>query len=227
MLAFFTILIMLAVGYALLREGIFTAFLMLCNVVMAGLVTFNFYEPLADLMEDNINDTFRPYSDAVVMVALFCVTLGLLRLATNAIANTEPNFIFWVRRSGGFFFGMCTGYLVSGFLLCVLQTLPWSETFLGFVPPNPAEPRMGMSRVLPPDLVWLAMMHRAGGYAFANNLDELGDPTSPSATERYLTFDKGGTFEIRYERYRRYGDKKPEPLEYYGELEIPLRKTGL
>src|SRR5262249_30189121 len=156
---------MLAVGYAMLREGVFTAFLMLCNVIFAGLITFNFYEPLADLLEENLNDTFRAYSDAVCMVALFGVSLGLLRLATNTIANAEPNFIFGVRRSGGFFFGMCVGYLISGFLLCVLQTLPWGETFLGFVPPNPAEPRTGLSRVLPPDLVWLAMMHRAGGYA--------------------------------------------------------------
>src|SRR5262249_13996624 len=106
MLGFFTILIMLAVGYAMLREGVFTAFLMLCNVIFAGLITFNFYEPLADLLEDQLNDTFRPYSDVICMLTLFGVSLGLLRLVTNSIAHVEPNFVFWVRRTGGFLFGM-------------------------------------------------------------------------------------------------------------------------
>jgi hypothetical protein len=118
---------------------------------------------------------------------------------------------------------MCTGYLVSGFLVCVLQTLPWQESFMSFVPPDSTEPRQGMNRVLPPDLVWLAMMHRAGGYAFANTPDELGDPSSSSATEAYQTFDKRATFEIRYQRYRRAADGR-EPREYHGELDTQLRR---
>lgn len=223
MLGFLTIVIMLAVGYAFLREGIFTACLMFCNVFFAGLITFNFFEPLADLLEDQMNDTFRPYTDVICLLVLFGGALGLLRLLTNTIAHVEPNFPLLVRRSGGFFFGMGTGYLVAGFLLCVLQTLPWHESFLNFVPPDAGEPRQGMARVLPPDLVWLALMHRAGSYAFANNVDDTGDAGGASGTEGYQTFDKRATFEIRYQRYRRSGEGR-EPREYHGELDAQLRR---
>ena len=58
MLGVFTILIMLGVGYAYLREGLLTAFAMLINVLLAGTITFNFYEPLAAMMEPALSGSF-------------------------------------------------------------------------------------------------------------------------------------------------------------------------
>ena len=42
--------------------------------------------------------------------------------------------------------------------------------------------------------------------------------SSPSYYDRYVTFDKYGSFEMRYARYRRYGDNR-EPLPYLGEFD--------
>ena len=50
-LALLTIVLMVAVGYAYLREGLLTAFTMFCNVFLAGLIAFNFWEPVASLIE--------------------------------------------------------------------------------------------------------------------------------------------------------------------------------
>jgi hypothetical protein len=55
-------------------------------------------------------------------------------------------------------------------------------------------------------------MHRAGAYPFSN---QVVNREAESYYDRYLTFDRDGSFELRYARYRRYGDGR-EPLPYLG-----------
>ena len=77
MLAFLTLLMVLALGYAYFVEGIFTGFLMCCNVFISGLVAFDFWEPIADQLEPSFRGTFlQGYEDALALVLLFTVTLG-------------------------------------------------------------------------------------------------------------------------------------------------------
>src|SRR6516165_2544827 len=117
MLQFLTLIIMAAIGYAYLREGLFTAFVMCCNVMLAGLVAFNFWEPLADLLDP----TFAPsvlhgFEDAVCLILLFSVTLGRLRSVTNLLSRTPVRFAAGLQQGGGAGFGLLTGYLGTGFL---------------------------------------------------------------------------------------------------------------
>jgi hypothetical protein len=223
LLGFLTVAIMLAVGYAYLREGVFTAFCMFFNVFVAGLMAFNFWEPLADLLDAPFAGSFlHGYEDLLCLVALFGVTLGGLRTITNAIARSQLKYPGWLRQLGGVLFGLSTGYLVAGFLLCTLQTLPWHENFMNFEPHLDEEGGGGMRRIMPPDRVWLALMHKAGAYAFANNEDP--DPQfaeQQSAYARYLTFDKYGNFSLRYARHRRYNEVR-EALMHQGEFERQL-----
>jgi hypothetical protein len=209
MLQAFTILIMLILGYAYLVEGLFTACLMCLNVIGAGLIAFNFWEPLANLMDP----TLGGYEDALSLVFLFCVALGGLRTLTNLMVATEVDFPVAIQRGGGAFFGLLTGYLVSGFLVCVMQTLPFHQNFsyfdtkyvesFGGQQPSSSSNAPNASpstakyepdtfrRFLPSDRVWLAMMHHAGAGPFSR-----GGPT----------FDEHGTFELRYLRLRRFDD---------------------
>jgi hypothetical protein len=199
-LALLTIVMMIAAGYAFLREGILTAITMCCNVFLAGLVTFNFFEPITDLIEPafpewsgGIPTVFWGYEDALVLMFIFCLVLGLLRLATNNLCHIEVEYHPYLQRTGAVIVGMITAYLICGFLVCVFQTLPWGEHFMKFE--YQSEQRNGLLRVLPPDRVWLALMHRAGAAPFAR------DDGSPRP------FDRKGTFELRYAGYRRYSDK--------------------
>jgi hypothetical protein len=202
MLAFLTVVIMLLMAYAYFVEGLFTAFVMCCNVGGAGLVAFNFFEPLASQVE------LGGYEDFLSLVLIFILTLAILRTLTNTIANTEIEFIPHLQRPGGALFGMITGYLVSGFLLCAMQTLPWHENFMLFEPKY--ESGNTLRSILPPDRLWLSMMHRAGEAGFSRGDD---------------TFDENGSFELRYARYRRYTDSR-DPLPYHGEFDAGIyRKT--
>lgn len=183
----------IAVAYASLREGFLTAISMLVNVLIAGMVTFNFYEPLANELESIFSGTFLAgYEDAVVMVLLFCVTLGGLRVLANNLAPNETEFPALLQQIGAALVSLGTGYLVAGFLFCVFQTLPWGEKFLGFehVVESGAG---GTRRLVPPDRVWLGMMHRAGAVPFSQ--------------EGRDSFDADGSFELRYARLRRFKEQ--------------------
>jgi uncharacterized membrane protein required for colicin V production len=221
LLGFITILVMLGLAFVYLREGLFTAFLMAMNVLLAGLVAFNFWEPPANLLEQGLAGSFLAgCEDFLCLAALFCVTLGVLRTISNALANAEIGFPDWLQRAGGAFFGLVTGYLVSGILVCMLQTLPWQENFLGFEPRYDADASSVIRQLLPPDRTWLALLFRAGAYPLANR----EDPTAASDATRYdrfYTFDRYGTFEARYAHYRRYGDGR-EPAAYQHEFDKDL-----
>lgn len=208
MLIFLSVAIMLAVGYAYAQEGLFTAATMFVNVVLAGLVTFNFYEPIAAELGGLFRRGFlKDYEDILALTLLFAVSLGVLRGVTNRLCPEIVEYPGAAQQAGGLAFGLLTGYLVSGFLVVAMQTLPWNQHFLGFE--RRSKDESPLRRVLPADRVWLALMHRAGAYPFARieTPDKDRDPDLDEPHRTYQTFDRYGTFETNYLRLRRYPDK--------------------
>jgi hypothetical protein len=194
-----TVLLMLGVmGYALLRWGVLRAFCASCNVLAAGLVAFNFFEPLAASLDPKLEGTsLHGCEDAFCLVALFGLTFGLLHLVTRLLARQRPAYHPGLQLGGAAVFGLLAGYLLAGFLLCVLDTLPLGPYFPGFQAKIDPDARgVRLRRVLPPDRAWLALMHRAGLGPFAR---------------RGPTFDADGSFEFRYQRLRRQAGAAPPP----------------
>jgi len=191
LLVFFTIAIMLAGVYAFWRQGVLPAFAMTVNILLAGLVAFNFFEPLAVQLESMVNDTFlQGYEDSFCLVALFSATLLFLRWASNELIHVLILYNAVLQQGGSVLFGLLAGYLVAGFLTCVAQTLPANEHFLQL------EPRVHVDssgnvrhRIFPADRVWLALMHRASKTAFDWDEETI--------------FDADGSFEMRYGHERR------------------------
>src|SRR5882672_6035879 len=109
MLAFLTIVIMGITGFAFFREGLLTAFAMFCNVLLAGLVAFCFWEPLADLLDPLVaGNALHGYEDFLVLALLFSTSLLLFRAMTNAIAPHTIEFFVGLQEGGGAVFGMAT-----------------------------------------------------------------------------------------------------------------------
>ncbi|HTU89111.1 MAG TPA: CvpA family protein [Gemmataceae bacterium] len=190
LLGFVTVVIMLAGAYSFWRQGVLPAFAMMVNVLLAGLVAFNFFEPIADQLDSTLADTFlHGYEDSFCLVALFSLTLLFLRWASNELIHTFILYHPILQQGGALLFGMLAGYLTAGFLICVAQTLPMDAHFLHFeARVDPHSPGAKIRRVMPPDRVWLALMHRASMTSF----DWEGS-----------TFDPGGDFEMRYASERR------------------------
>ena len=82
--------LILLMTYAISSEGLWGAALMFFNVLFGGLIAFNFYEPLAKL----IDSTGIPwgFSDTLSLLGLFCVSVMLLRMATETLAPAMVRF---------------------------------------------------------------------------------------------------------------------------------------
>jgi uncharacterized membrane protein required for colicin V production len=220
MLTIATILIMLTVASAGFREGVFTELTMLVNVILAGLLAFNFFEPLSQWAEPALQGTLLDgVQDFFFLVLVFALSLGILRLITNNLAFYQIDMNPLVRQLGGGIVGLVIGYLASGFLISAMETLPLHHHFLGFQPRSVTE--SGFRRFMPPDRVWLALMRHAGAYPFAKHPDNV---LAESPYRRYPTFDRGGSYELRYLRYRRYDDSG-QTMPYFGELDRDVRSN--
>src|SRR4051794_1786741 len=109
-------LVTLGVAYAVFSEGFLGAVLMFANVVFAGLIAFNFYEPLAKLLVDNIPKEIAGFADVTCLMVLFLVPLLILRFTTDAIAPKLIRFPKLVELLGRLVFAaLCAGVTV-GFL---------------------------------------------------------------------------------------------------------------
>src|SRR5262245_34283352 len=191
MLIFLTIVVMLFVAFTCVQEGVFTSVCTLINIMLAGLLTYWAFEPLADEMEVMFSGTFlEGFEDCLCMVGLFCLSFGLLRLATNSLAYTVPDYADYLNRGGALVVGLLAGYLLAGFLIVAISTLPFpknSEQFDTRIDPTAAN-ALVRSR-LPPDRLWLALMQHAS--------------LKPLVWEGHTTFDPNSNFLLRYYRYHR------------------------
>ena len=193
-----TIAMMLSLAGLQARAGLFGAVVLFTNVLVASFLAFNFWEPLARGL-GALSPRIDPYADAIWLTALFALILVLLRLLTSYVAPRALTLPARVQHVGGAVVGLCTGYLVAGVVICVLQTLPLPQRFLGY------DAEAG-SAIGAPERTWLALVHRASGVVF----DAAGDE------ERW--FDADGSFSARYARYRRTRDGNSGPLANHGEF---------
>ncbi len=206
-----TVVIMLIIAYFQYSNGLFSSVAMLLKVVLAGLIAFNFWEPIADALDPILaSRQLAGCEDFVVLVGLYAVALSLLRITTNYLAPdmlTEHGYFQYVGASG---VGLATGYLVTGFLVCAMQTLPLDEHFLDYEPRSASE--SPFRTLVPPDRVWLSLMRHAGAV-----------PLGHAGADDKKTFDQHGTFELRYRRHRR-GFEGKAPIGYQGEFDFELGK---
>lgn len=215
MLILATVIFMLILGIAYWRAGVFTAFCMFASILLAGVITFNFWEPLANLLEPALKDTpIKGFEDFIVMAGLFIVTLLILRVVVNLLNSHRIEYHAVLDQFGGAFVGLLAGYFLSGFLICAVETLPLHENFLGFEPKS--EKDSILRAVMPSDRAWLALMRQVGSGAFGRRLNPVPDEDLPYGP--YHTFDPKENFEERYRYLRRHGNNRPP-------LRMP-RKSG-
>jgi hypothetical protein len=198
--------LILGLTWALMSEGLWGAALMFFNILFAVLVAFNFYEPLAVLIVDNVGGFTVDFADVFCLMMLFLITLVMLRLTTETMAPAMVRFPNPVYHIGRIAFGLLGGALTVAFLLVALDTAPVHKKVLGVITYETRPPfHFGLDHRL------LAFVQRTSGAVFANEDEEGGgDPFKEFGNAR--VFDPRGRWLIDHEDARPFGSGQMDAM---------------
>lgn len=138
------------VGF-LYPEGMWSNAIRLINVVTAGLLATNYWEPVARLADNSVSESFTFFWDFISLWGLFAVFLVIFRVATNSLSRVKVRFLKIADRIGGVAFAVAVGWVMVCFITFSLHTAPLCRNFLfeGF---KPGEANfVGLA----PDKMWL------------------------------------------------------------------------
>ena len=175
------------ITWCVYAEGLWGASLMFVNVMLAGLIAFDFYEPLADAMDRSIG-LLANYSDFLALVILFALVFSLIRFVTDSIAPTLVRFPGWTEQAGRTVFAFATAWFTVGMLLCMAQTASIHKQFLGY-----QWQRHSLGGI---DRFWLGYVQRT--------TERILDKDPPQL------FDENSDFIIRYHNHRPFGQPDPQ-----------------
>jgi uncharacterized membrane protein required for colicin V production len=198
------VVLILGMTYALMSEGLWGAALMFFNALFAGLIAFNFYEPLAAMLSGSVSQ-LSGYADTLCLLVLFAVTLFILRLITDSIAPTMVRFPTPVYHIGRVLFALGGASVTMAILLLSFHTAPiHKKMFTAYT--YEQKPPFGMGL----DWKWLAFFQYTTGQTFAN----FGNDPAPDPTGEYFdanVFDPQGRWLIDHQNARPYGEEGTVP----------------
>ncbi len=204
------IALVLGLAYALASEGLWGAALMFFNAVFAGMIAFNFYEPLAALLDKTgINWGF---SDTLCLLGLFCVSMVILRLTTETLAPAMVRFPMPVYHAGRWVFAVAGAAVAISILLLGFECAPVHKKLFKAYEYNSSPPfHWGF------DHNWLGFFQHATGGPFAQYGSGRPDPLLNYGQGLPIhLFDPDGKWLIDHQNARPYGDEKVPPEEEAG-----------
>jgi hypothetical protein len=136
------------------NEGLWSAAVLLINVLLAGIIAVNFFEPLANWF-DSMMPSLTYFWDFLSVWICFSLALVALRLTTGFLSRHRVRFKRPVDVGGGVFFAVCVGWVMMQFTLFTFHLAPLGRNFLGFQ----QQPDTRMIFGLAPDRTWLALMN--------------------------------------------------------------------
>ena len=181
---------MLAITWVVSSEGLWGAALMFVNVMFAGLIAFDLFEPCAAFIDTNL-DFMKAFSDFVSLVVLFGIAFTVLRIATDNFGPTMVRFPTWLYHIGRYGFGGATAWYLMGMILCILQTAPIHKQFLGYKWDTHAVWTAGVDRF------WLGFVQSTTEQVFERKRRPAG-------------FDSSGKFIKEYHDHREFGEPDPD-----------------
>lgn len=179
-------LIFIGVFASLFTQGLWSNTITLVNVITAGLVATNYFEPVAQFL-DRQEPSFTYVWDLFALWILFGVTMVILRSATDYMSKVKVRFFRPLEAAGGYLMAVWVGWIVLCFTTMTLHTAPLARHFL--FDAFQRQPDSKMFFGLAPDRVWLAWVH----------LESRGALSRFRGT---AAFDPRGDFILRYSNRR-------------------------
>jgi hypothetical protein len=194
----------LLMTYVLSSEGLWGAALMFFNVLFGGLIAFNFYEPLARLIDST--GIGWGFSDTLSMLSLFCVATLLLRMTTETLAPAMVRFPIPIYHAGRLFFALATTLVTMAIIILGFHTAPVHKRIFGAIDYK-YKPPFGLGL----DHQWLGFFQYTTGGIFARYGTGTRDPFGEygrSGNERVpvRVFDPRAMWLITHQEARPYGE---------------------
>lgn len=205
LLTILLVLIFAGVFASLMTQGLWSNTITLVNVITAGLVATNYFEPVADYF-DRQEPAFTYIWDLVAIWLLFGFTMVGMRAATDYLSNVKVRFFKPVEQAGGIVMALWVSWIVICFTTMTLHTAPLARHFLGGSFQRDPEAKMFFG--LAPDRVWLAWVHRES----KGTLSRFGG---------VAPFDPNGDFIVRYANRRSEFEKQLTLTAKGGDKSLP------
>lgn len=158
---FLCLAVMIWVAFRVAAEGAWGSVILFLIVGMAGLFAMNLFEPLAELLEQNISDSpsWRFRWDCLSLVGSFSAFVLLLRGITQRLAPASMPLPWLFEVLIRWTAGAATGYLTMAFLLTAWHTAPLPRSVSGTEVTEPLgfQPEREMVFGLAPDRQWLVL----------------------------------------------------------------------
>jgi len=195
--------LILLMTYALSSEGLWGAALMFFNVVFGGLIAFNFYEPLARLIDST--GIGWGFSDTLSLLSIFCVAVMLLRMTTETLAPAMVRFPVPIYHAGRLCFALAASLVTMAILVLAFHTAPVNKRIFGAIDYK-YKPPFGMGL----DHQWLGFFQYTTGMIFARYGTGMRDPYGEyghSGNQRVAVqvFDPRATWLLNHQEARPYG----------------------
>jgi hypothetical protein len=193
------VLLIMGMTYALSSEGLWGASLMFFNVLFGGLIAFNFYEPLAKMLAENV-PFLSGFADTLCLLGLFIIATFLLRLTTETLAPAMVRFPTPVYHLGRLFFGLACGAITIAILLLGFETAPVHKKIFGVIKYDSLVPfKLGIERE------WLAFFQYTTGQIFVTHSPDSRDPFDQYGDAK--VFDPRAEWLLNHQEARPYGDE--------------------
>jgi hypothetical protein len=207
--------LVLGLTYALTSEGLWGAALMFFNVIFGGMIAFNFYEPLARMLDrTGINWGF---SDTLSLLGLFCVSVVLLRMTTETLAPAMVRFPTPIYHLGRLVFGLGGALVTMAIIILAFHTAPVHKKIFGVINYD-TKPPFGLGL----DHQWLGFFQYETGDVFAQYGSGQRDPFGSyghwgTQRSRVNVFDPRAEWLLNHQQVRPYGEGSVLPEEGTGE----------
>jgi hypothetical protein len=180
-------------------QGLWTCAINVINITLAGLIATNFWEPLAQLIDENTSSSYTYMLDAPLLWALFCISYLVLRSITGGLSEYNVAFIKPVELAGRSILAIWCGWVFTCFAAFTMLTAPIGATPVGGWSTPSAKGFLFMA----PERQWLSLAQSRSRGALSRAKFSTA-PTHPEDAQANVeTFDPNSEFTFKYHARRK------------------------
>lgn len=155
MLYFLMFLLVVAIVFLQMRQGLFSSLVMAALTTVSAILTFMSFDYLASAT--GLREAAPSIAEGICISVVFGASLFIMRFAADRLIKADIFFDTMVDRIGGGACGLITGITMAGILALTLQTLPFGRSILGYEPFNDDLQRAAYLHPFYPDDYLLAL----------------------------------------------------------------------